>query len=65
MESDLECLSNIHEKKTKHFPFHLDKTTIKIDVFLPDMMEIKPKKYKPTEKLNRNQTKKIKIFHTL
>ena len=43
-------------KNTKSFPFLPDKKTIKVDNFSPYMMNKKPVKYKPTEKLIMDQT---------
>ena len=60
-ECNLEQPSGIHEK-TKHFPFLPDKKTIKVEDFSPYMMKNKPEKYKPTEELIMDQTKKQRYF---
>ena len=60
-ECDLEYPSSIHEK-TKHFPFLPEKKTIKVEGFSPYITTNKPKKYKPTEKLNIDQTNKQRYF---
>ena len=51
-------------KKTRHFPFLPEKKTVKVENFSPYMTTNKPEKYKPTEKLITDQTKK-QIFFTL
>ena len=45
-------------KNTKYFPFLPDKKTIKVGDFSPYMINNKPQKYKPTEKLIMDQTNK-------
>ena len=62
IDSDLQYPSSIHEKKTKYAPFLLDKKTIKVDNFSPYMMNDKPEKDKPTEKLIMYQTNKQRYF---
>ena len=61
IECDLDYPSSIHEK-TKCFPYLPEKKTIKVEDFSPYMTENKPKKYKPTEKLSMDQTKKQRYF---
>ena len=56
-ECDLDYPSSIAEK-TKFFPFLPDKKTTKLDDSSPYMINNKPGKYKPTEKLIMDQTKK-------
>ena len=64
IESDLEYPSSIQEK-TKYFQFLPDKKTIEVEDFSPYMMKNKKKKYKPTEKLNMDQTNNQRYFFTL
>ena len=52
---DLEYPSSIHEK-TKYCPFLPEKKNKKLEDFSPYMMNNKPEKYKPTEKLVMDQT---------
>ena len=61
IECDLEHPSSIH-KKPKYFPFLPDKKTPKVEDFSPYMRTNKPEKYKPTEKLIMDQTKKQRYF---
>ena len=61
IECDLEYPSSIREK-TKYFPFLPDKKTPKVEDFSPYMMINKPDKYKPTEKMIKDQTNKQKYF---
>ena len=60
-ECDLEYPSSVHEK-TKYFPFLPEKKTVKVDNFAPYMINNKPEKYKPTEKLIMDQTNKERYF---
>ena len=57
IECNLEYPSSIHEK-TKFFPFLPDRKTNKVDDFSPYMINNKPEKNKPTEKLIMDQTTK-------
>ena len=61
IECDFEYPSSIHEE-TKYFPFLPDKKTIKVDDFSPYMINNKPEKYKPSEKLFMDQTNKQRYF---
>ena len=61
IECDLEYPSSIHQK-TKHFPFSPGKKTRKVEDFSHYMITNKPEKYKPTEKLIMDQTKKQRYF---
>ena len=49
-------------KKTKYFPFLPDQKTIEVDKFSAYMINNKPEKYKPTEKLIRDQINKQRYF---
>ena len=46
----------------KHFPFLPDKKTIKVQDFSPYMINKKPEKSKPTEKLIMDQRNKQRYF---
>ena len=61
IECDLEYPISIHEK-TKYFPFLPDKKSMKVEDFSPYMSTNKPEKYRPTEKLIMDQTKKQRFF---
>ena len=62
IECDLEYTSSIHKKNRNIFHFYLRKNTIKVEDFSPYLTTNKPEKYKPTEKLNMDQTNKQRYF---